>query len=132
MPTITGTKPRLTTKLLLTLWARHEQGETTGALAAEIQRNAQVLRQYWRRLGLYSSQMIRTRESKRCMAARIYSLRQKGTAYLTIAADLGLPQSEQTVRMLYNRLQRYCLRVGIPMPHPNRRTRTSFQENAHE
>jgi hypothetical protein len=132
MPMTLAAKPRLTTKLLTTLWARREQGERTVLLAHEIQRSAQMLRQYWRRFGFYSSRVIRTRENKRCAPARIYALRLSGTSYLAIAAELGLPPEERTVRMLYNRLSRYCLRVGVPMPHPNRRTKPTAMENAHE
>ena len=132
MPTTPMTKPRLTTKLLAALWARREQGERTALLAHEIQRSAQVLRQYWRRFGFYSSQVVRVRENRRCAPARIYALRLAGSSYLEIAADLGLPPEERTVRMLYNRLSRYCVRAGVPMPHPNRRIKTTIMENAHE
>lgn len=132
MPMLFKTKPRLTVKLLTTLWARREQGERTADLAAEIHREAQVLRQYWRRFGFYSSRVIRAHENKRCAPARIYALRVAGTPYLEIAAALGLPQDQKSVRTLYIRLRRYCARAGIPMPHPNRTLRPCSQENAHE
>lgn len=110
------TKPRLTTGLLRNLWARREAGEKTAQLAAEILREAQVLRQYWRKLGLYSSAVIRTTESQRCAAPRIYALRVKGLPYKAIADAMGLSPTDQTLRMLHNRLARYCRRVGVQMP----------------
>ena len=117
------TKPRLTTGLLRSLWARREAGERTAQLAAEILREAQVLRQYWRKLGLYSSAVIRTAENQRCASPRIYALRAKGLPYKAIADALALPATEQTLRMLHNRLVRYCRRAGVPVP----RRRASVQ-----
>jgi hypothetical protein len=110
------TKPRLTTGLLRNLWARREAGEKTALLAAEIFREAQVLRQYWRKLGLYSSAVIRTAENQRCAAPRIYAMRVKGLPYKAIADMLALPPTERTLRMLHNRLVRYCHRAGVPVP----------------
>lgn len=124
MPQQPTTKPKLTTGLLRALWLRRQAGETTGTLAAEIQREGQVLRQYWRRLGFYSSSVIRQAQAQKNGVVLIYTLRAKGVSFNAIAAALGLLPTPRTVRMLHNRLARYCSRIGVPLP---RRSRASVE-----
>lgn len=105
------------------MWQRYEAGERTNALAAELGITARFLRARWQVIGRCSADKRRERENARCHPARIYAMRVEGKPWDEIAASLGLSIGKQAMRMLHNRLKRYCERAGAKMPYPSKQGR---------
>lgn len=124
MPNEANTRrERLTIRRLKELWLRYEGGERIDALARSVGRTGHVLRARWRRLGFRPAMQRRARENLRCEPSKIYALRCENRTYNDIAVVLGLAPNKTTMRLLYNRLIRYCARAGVIVPRPKRRDR---------
>jgi len=106
----------LNVRELRALYQRHLAGEPTAALAAEIGMSVNNLGKRWRRVGCHAARARRVECNVRQRPSWLYAQRSEGVPWRVLVEQHGLPDTQASVRLLYQRLRRYCDRVGCQLP----------------
>lgn len=98
-------------------YRRRQAGESTEALAAELGCTRCNLYRRWRRLGLHAHKIHRKERSGGTIGHMAWRMRKEGKTYFDIAEAAGWGRGYREARKARSQLERYCQRVGMPIPN---------------